>query len=332
MNIIKTISFLVLCLCPIIIKAQATQSKSEPSGTTYGKIFSEFNTTISGSENQTAFEVKRAYLGYIKELEKGFSAEIKLDIGAPNDASSYSLLRRFAYFRNAALYYQYKQIRFEFGIIETAQFKEAESLWEKRYIFKSFQDEYQFGPSADIGFKAIYKTGKFTFDAGIYNGEGYSSLQNDNTFKGAVGITLQPVKGTTLRLYGDLSRKELSQQTISFFAGHRFKRISLGAEYNRIYNLDFNNDQDRFGYSIFGKFDIYSFLNVFGRFDKIDSNKTSGSDIPWSLADDGSALIAGVEVKPIKKIRFSANYQDWYPAAKNIENESSFHFNVEVSF
>lgn len=322
----------VLMFCTHKILAQENQSKTEENGIVYGRIFSEFNTSLSGAENQTAFEVKRAYLGYLRKLEHGFSAEIRMDIGSPNDVSSYSLLRRFAYIRNAALYYNYSQLRLEFGIIETAQFKESESFWSKRYIFKSFQDEYKFGPSADIGFKAVYKTKIFDFDAGIYNGEGFSSLQNDNTFKGALGITARPVDGMVLRVYGDLSAKRIHQKTISLFAGQKINRFAIGGEYNRIYNLDFRDNRDRFGYSIFGKVDVYKSINVFGRFDKVDSNKTNNSDVPWSLAKDGSAVIAGAEVKPIKSIRFSINYQDWYPAAKNIENESSLHFNVEVSF
>lgn len=96
------------------------------------------------------------------------------------------------------MYYDYKQLKFEFGIIETAQFKEPESFWGKRYIFKSFQDEYKFGPSADIGFKALYKIGKFNFDVGVFNGEGYSSLQNENTFKGALSLQKNWLKGWTL--------------------------------------------------------------------------------------------------------------------------------------
>lgn len=326
-------SILVMVLAwPILVQAQEKESKEDNKGTVYGRIFSEFNTTLSGSENQTAFEVKRAYLGYIRKLEQGFSAEIKLDIGAPNDVSSYSLLRRFAYFRNAALYYDYKQLRLEFGLIETAQFKVPESAWGYRYIFKSFQDEYKFGASADIGFKVVYKTKYVDFDGGFYNGEGYSSLQNDNTFKGALGITARPFKGTTFRIYGDLSSKTINQKTLSVFAGHKFEKFSIGGEYNRMYNLDFQNQHDRYGYSVYARADVFKYLNLFGRFDKIDSNLINGAEVPWLLAKDGSAIITGVEVKPIKSLRLSANYQDWYPAAQNIENESSFHFNVEISF
>lgn len=332
MKRLKTVILVIVLVWPMLTVAQEEKKEEENRGTVYGRIFSEFNTTLSGSENQTAFEVKRAYLGYLRKLDSGFSAEIKLDIGAPNDVSSYSLLRRFAYFRNAALYYDYKQLRLEFGLIETAQFKVPESAWGYRYIFKSFQDEYQFGPSADIGFKAVYTTQHFDFDGGFYNGEGYSNLQNDNTFKGALGVTARPFRGATLRIYGDLSSKSIIQKTYSLFAGYKFKGFSIGGEYNRLYNMDFQNQHDRYGFSLFGRADICKFLNLFGRFDKIESNVIDGAPLPWSLARDGSAAITGVEVKPIKGLRLSANYQDWYPAAKNIENESSFHFNVEISF
>ncbi|MCA1745802.1 MAG: hypothetical protein LC643_08925, partial [Bacteroidales bacterium] len=177
----------LLMLLVFLWPVKAESDEKEAKSYVYGRIFSEFNTTLEGPEDQTAFEIKRAYLGYFKELEKGFAAEVKLDIGSPNDVSSYSLLRRFGYFKTAALYYTHELLRLEFGLIETAQFKVAEAFWGKRYIFKSFMDEYKFGPSADIGIKAVYKTGLFELDAGIFNGEGYSSLQNDNTFKVAAG-------------------------------------------------------------------------------------------------------------------------------------------------
>src|SRR5690606_5493191 len=122
----------LLLLLVVLWPAKAESDEKEAKSYVYGRIFSEFNTTLEGPEDQTAFEVKRAYFGYFKELEKGFAAEVKLDIGSPNDVSSYSLLRRFGYFRNAALYYTHELLRLEFGLIETAQFKVAEAFWGKR--------------------------------------------------------------------------------------------------------------------------------------------------------------------------------------------------------
>ncbi|MGQ1948304.1 porin [Geofilum sp. OHC36d9] len=309
------------------------QTKSEPDkGRFYATIFSEFNTTLEGEEQQTAFEVKRAYIGYFKELQDGFSAEVKLDIGSPDDVSSYSLLRRFGYFKTAALYYDYHNLKLAFGLIDALQFKVSESFWNKRYIIKSFMDEYKFGPSADIGFKAIYNLNKYSFDFAVYNGEGYSSLQNDNTFKAAMGVTAKPFNGFTTRIYGDYASKEITQSTLSVFAGQKLNRLLLGAEYNYQFNRDFLADYNLYGYSVFGQIDISKKFNILGRYDYITSNILDGSDIPWNLASNGSAVIAGLEYKASKQVRLSANYYTWIPEAVNSETESSLHINVEVKF
>lgn len=322
----------MLALLLLLVHPTTAQNQENDKGYVYGRIFSEFNTTLEGPEDQTAFEVKRAYFGYFRELQDGFSAEVTLDIGSPNDVSNYSLLRRFAYFRNAALYYTHNNLRLEFGLISTAQFKVAENFWSRRYIYKAFQDEYKFGPSADIGLKAVYTTGVFEFDAGIFNGEGYSSLQNDNTFKVAGGATAKPLEGLTLRLYGDFASKSIDQSTISFFAGQKMGPFALGAEYNYQFNRNFEEEHDRFGYSLVGGYTLTEKWNFFGRYDYLDSNIPEGENLPWALADDGSALIGGVEFKASKGIRFALNYQDWYPAAQNSANESSLHLNIEVRF
>ncbi len=313
--------------------AQQNVQKTEETGVVSGRIFSEFFTALSGDNKNTGFEVKRAYFGYLKKLEHGFSAEVKIDIGSPNDVSgSSSLKRRFGYFRTAALYYDYQKWRFEFGMIETAQFKISEGAWGKRYIFKTFQDEYKFGPSADLGFKAFYKTGKFDFDAGIYNGEGFSVIQNDKAFKGAIGITAQPLKGTTLRLYGDISNKRANQKTIGFFAGQKIDKLSIGAEYNHMYNVNFVDNQERFGYSLFGRYDLNKWFNIFCRYDNVESNRVNNSPDQWSLSSDGSAIITGVEVRPVKSVKFAANYRDWNSANPAVDNYSALYFNVEVTF
>jgi hypothetical protein len=309
------------------------QTESNPDkGRFYATIFSEFNTTLKGEEQQTAFEVKRAYIGYFKELQDGFSAEVKLDIGSPDDVSSYSLLRRFGYFKTAALYYNYRNISLEFGLVDALQFKESESFWNKRYIMKSFMDEYEFGASADIGFKAIYNMDDYSVDVAVYNGEGYSSLQNDNTFKAALGITAKPFSGFTARIYGDYASKEITQGTLSVFAGQKLGRFLLGAEYNYQFNNDFLKDYNLYGYSIFGQIDITKKINILGRYDYFTSNILDDTDIPWNLANNGSAVLAGIEYKAIKQVRFSTNYYTWLPEAVDNENEASFHFNVEVKF
>jgi hypothetical protein len=304
-----------------------------PSGSIYGKIFSNFNSSLQGADRQTAFEVRRAYLGYEYLISPEFSAEVKIDIGSPNDASQYSLLRRFGYFKTAAVSYTpFKNFEFTYGLQDATQFKIQEKFWKRRYIKKSFMDEYKYGSSADIGAKAVWKSNLFDVDLAVFNGEGYSSLQNDNTFKGALGITIRPLKNLTTRLYGDLSTKSVNQGTTVLFAGYSYGWFSIGGEYAWHFNRSFEEDHNLEGFSVMGEILAFPKIWLFGRFDKIDSNILDEESVPWNLANDETAITTGIEYVPIEAIKISANYQDHYPAAKNVEKISAFYLNIEASF
>jgi hypothetical protein len=321
-------------LCNATSSAQSNSNEGfSPSGKVYGRIFSNFNASLQGSEKQTAFEVRRAYLGYKYYISPEFSADVKIDIGSPNDASQYSLLRRFGYFKTAAVsYIPIKNLELTFGLQDATQFKIQEKFWKRRYIKKAFMDEYKYGSSADIGAKAVWKSNLFDVDLAFFNGEGYSSLQNDNTFKGALGITIRPIKNLTTRLYGDLSNKTITQSTTVLFAGYTNRLFSIGGEYAWHFNRSFQEDHNVKGFSVMGETLIFPKIWLFGRFDKIDSNILGGESVPWNLANDETAFTSGIEYIPVKAVKISANYQDHYPAAKNVEKNSAFYLNIEASF
>jgi hypothetical protein len=317
-----------------VVYAQEDQTSDfEPSGEVFGKIFTNFNTSISGPDQQTAFEVRRAYLGYEYQISTEFSAEVKIDIGSPNDASQYSLLRRFGYFKTAKLQYSpYDFLEVTFGLQDATQFKLQEKFWKRRYIIKSFMDEYKYGSSADIGVKVAWLTDMVDVDLALFNGEGYSSLQNDNTFKAALGATFKPIEGLITRIYGDFSSKTVNQGTSSLFAGYRHDLFSIGGEYALHFNRNFQENHNIDGFSILGDVKILPKIWIFGRFDKVESNILEGSSVPWNLAKDETAVTAGVEFIPIKSVKIAANYQDHYPAAKNAATVSAFFLNIEASF
>ena len=88
----------------------------------------------------------------------------------------------------------------DFGLIGLEQFNVQEKFWRYRYIMKSFQDEYKFGSSADMGILGKYKFTKWlSADITISNGEGYKKLNGDNKYRYAVGATILPVKNLTIR-------------------------------------------------------------------------------------------------------------------------------------
>lgn len=322
----------ILLLNGVLIAGDSTHIQIP--GKVSGKIFSNFHSNINTGNNALAFEITRAYFGYENKISENFEACVKLDIGSPEDLSEYSRIRRYAYFKNAYLKFKYGKLTSYFGIIDLYHFKLQENYWAHRYIEKSFSDRYRFGNTADLGWLVSYDWKKWiSVDFTIMNGEGYTDLQHDNTLKTAAGVTAYPVRNLVTRAYFDYTHKTVDQLTVAAFAGYERKgRYSAGIEFNYRFNDNHLVDFDKYGYSAFGSFNIFKKVQVFGRFDRLLSNKTGDSAIPWNLSDDGSAVIGGVEYSPVKYVKIAANYQDWFPFAKNEPNRQFFYLNMEISF
>lgn len=75
-------------------------------------------------------------------------------------------------------------------MIDVDQFIIQQAQWGYRYIYKSFQDAYKFGPPSDLGAAFVYSPVKIiSFDLSVLNGEGYKKVQLDSIFKTTCGIT-----------------------------------------------------------------------------------------------------------------------------------------------
>ncbi len=294
------------------------------------KVFSNFHIGLTEDDRSTAFAVDRVYLGYKHDIDDQFAAEVKLDIGSPDDLSQYSLIKRYAYFKNAALTFHRNKIKAWFGLFDMQQFKVQEDFWGYRYIYKSFQDAYRFGPSADIGAGASYSFNDYIeADLVVSNGEGYKNLQMDNVYKTGVGVTVHPAGNVTLRFYYDFNQKDITQSTYAFFAGYNPGKYRLGAEYNLQDNYAFAGGHNLQGYSIYGTYIFNDKWEVFGRYDWLNSSLNPNENIPWNLNYDGSAVIAGLQFSPTEGVRLSLDYQDWYSYAKNGPDNVYLYFNVE---
>ncbi|GAB4278927.1 MAG: hypothetical protein Kow0068_02730 [Marinilabiliales bacterium] len=294
------------------------------------KCYSNFFTTLNSSEIESAFEIKRAYLGYKYQLSDKFSTIVKLDIGSPNDESQYALLRRYAYFKNAALTYSNNKIKWNFGLVDLLHFKIQEKFWGHRYIYKSFNDEYGFGSSADIGTNIIYDfNSSLSGDFSVFNGEGYTKLQVDNTYKAAVGLTYKYKKLLISRIYIDYTEKSTEQVTISSFIGLNYKKLSLGVEYNDQLSCDYIEDHNKNGGSIYTSFDINEKWQIFARYDILTSKVVNGYDYGWNQHYDGQLVIGGVQFCPVENVKIAANYRCWLPDYHEYEVEQYFYINFE---
>ncbi len=325
------ILFLLLCAAPSFVYSQ--ENEFVPSGKAFATIFANFHQGITGSaKDEAAFELARGYIGYEYNFSPEFYAKINVDVGSPNDLSPYSKARRYAYFKNAYLRYSQKKFNVEFGLIDLKQFKLQESVWERRYLMKSFSDEYQLGQSADLGANFNYVFSDWIdADFTIMNGEGYSSIQMDDIFKYGFGSTVKWPKNFTSRAFYEFTTDEISETTLSLFTSYDFRKIwNIAGEFVLRKNDKWKENHDMYGLSVYGKYNVTKKYQLFARYDRLTSNILTGEINPWHLADDGTAIVAGIQFQPISKIKMALNYHDWYPLAANEVGGGFIYFNLEV--
>lgn len=294
-------------------------------------IFTNFHQGLSESAHESNFDLKRAYIGYDFNLNNGFSADIKLDIGSPDDNSQYSLIRRNAYFKNAGIGYSKNKFKINFGIIDNQQHKIQEKFWGKRYIFKTLVDEYKFYSAADLGFNACYSlSSKLIVEAGMMNGE-YLNLQTGfGKYIYNLGFNYFPVKPLTIKFYSAYTAKVNEVISGGLFVGYEaFNKLKLGLEYVCKYDIQKDNTYLLYAYSATAEYDITNKLSIFARYDGLCSNIPENYTVPWNLSKNGTAIITGAEYRVNENFRVSLNYQDWYPMAANMNNLAYLYLNLE---
>ena len=325
---------LLLTLAIFAFSFGYTQEENfQPYGTSFAVIYANFHQGITeASSEESAFELVRGYIGYEYTLSPNFYARINLDIGSPEDLSEYAKARRYAYFKNAFLRYKQNRFEAEFGLISLREYKLMEQVWERRYMMKTLADEYSIGASADLGLNLHYKfTDFWDADFTIMNGEGYNNVQTDGIFKYAIGTTFKLPKNLTTRFYYDFTSDEILQSTYHFFASYDFNgKANFAGEALYRTNEKWKEEYNRYGFSVYAKYNILEQYQLFARFDKMASNKPEGGDMPWNLDSDGTALVAGIQYQPIKKIKVALDYHDWVPYAANGETKAFIFLDLEV--
>lgn len=290
-------------------------------------IFANYHAGLGRANGDAGFELDRSYIGYETDITERLSGKVVLDIG-PTQAEG-AELERVAYVKNAMLRWETDDFTLDFGLISTEQFKTQEKTWRHRYVMKSFQDEYGFGSSADMGILARYQPLDWlSVDATFLNGEGYKKLNADNKYRYGIGATVNPIKEVTLRGYFDNADKNVSekgtraQQTLSLFAGYHHKTFSVGAEFNKQYNTDFQKGHDQTGVSAYTVVKLGQRFQAFGRYD----NLSSAGD--WSDADT-QCVVAGLEYAPVKQIKIAPNFRNQNP--RSGKANSFIYLNIEFN-
>lgn len=298
------------CLC-MATQGQETKPQ-EPKGKAIVQVFSNFNF----GKDQKAFELERTYLGYEHNFANGLSIKGVMDVGKSSNVEDY---HRIAYIKNALVQWKKGNLTLNGGLISTTQFNFQEKFWGYRYIMKSFQDEYKFGSSADLGVSVAYKFGDWlSADAIIVNGEGYKKVQKEDGLNYGLGMTLTPLKGWQIRLYGAINEKtEKNQKNIinlSAFTGYKNQRFSIGAEYSLIKNSSFKDKADQSGYSLFASIKLTDHTDLYARYDDLFSKDD------WNIAKDETSAIIGAQFKVSKYVKIAPNFRINIPKASGEDN------------
>ena len=320
----KTKVMLAGLIACIGISTNAQDIKTEePKGKAIVQVFGNFHTGFGADNDNRGFELERSYLGYEYNLGKGLSIKGVMDVGRSNQVDDY---HRIAYIKNAMISWKRGNLALNGGLIPTTQFNFQEKFWGYRYIMKSFQDEYKFGSSADLGISATYRFADWiSADAIIVNGEGYKKIQKKDGLNYGLGLTLTPVKGLQIRLYGGLneSSEESKKDIVNMaaFVGYKHDKFTIGAEYNQMWNSSYSDNADQSGYSIFASAKLSKLADIYARYDDLNSKDD------WNIEKDESAAIIGAQFKLGKYVKIAPNFRMSIPKADDAKNGYSAYIN-----
>lgn len=259
-----------------VCSAQKAEQTFPITGKPILTVFTNYKAGLGNVNNVSGFNLDRAFVGYEGFFAKGFSAKVVMNVETQSDDNGNTKFN--GYLKNAQVDWRGYGFFVSAGLVNLKQFSEQENFWGHRYVFKSFQEEYGIAFCEDIGVVAGYEFSPvISADIAFTNGEGRKFKNMDNRYKYGAGITLKPLKGLILRLYGDIYDipkylednmvKRDKQYSIASFAGYANKYFSIGAEYNRVFNYKFDSKQDANGYSAYTTINITPKMHIYGRFD-----------------------------------------------------------------
>ena len=310
--------------------AQETQSEFKPNGKPLGLIFTNFHTASSDGETTPAFENTRAYLGYEYTFSEKWYAKVVYDVGNPDDGGGYELS---AFLKNAYMEYSSGKFETTFGMISTTKFKVSEKLWGNRYMLKSYQDEYKFNSSADLGVNFDYQLADFiSVDFSVINGEGYKKIQGDDLLRPGVGTTIEPLEGLLARVFVDTYGKDVKQQSLATLLAYSTDNFVLAGEYNYQSNYKMVDGHDRFGTSFYSWYKPSDKIKLFARYDGLNSKKLEGASEGWNSSKDGSLIVAGLEFAPVKGVKLTPNFRNWNPSVEGVKSTTFLYLNCELKF
>ena len=321
-----TLVCLMMAVSSLFAQNDTVKPAFKPNGKPIVTVFGNFHSVFTSPQN-TGFELERAYLGYQHNFSPNVSAKVVVDMGKSSDVSD---LNRLVYLKNAVVTWRKGNFTLNAGLTGMQLFDVQEKGWGHRYLMKSFQDEYKFGHSADLGLVMQYKFASWAkADLTLVNGDGYKKVNLGTDFLYGAGLTFLPVDGLTLRVYGsyrDFDHSDslaVGQGNLSCFVGYSGKTVSAGAEYDAMWNANNASGKHEQGVSAFVRVNLPKNFEVFARWDYLMSLHH------WNSRDEHAA-VAGFQYAPNKHVRIAPNVRVGIPRGDASNPTVSGYVNMEV--
>ena len=312
MKRINIIAALLLATC-LGISAQEKGEKAR--GRAIVQIYTNFHSGFGAVNDDRGFALSRSYIGYEYMLSRGLTLKGVLDVGQSSDVNDY---QRIAYIKNAFVGWKWRWLTINGGLIPTTQFNYQENFWGFRYVYNSFQDQYGFGSSADLGISASYHFAKWIeADVIIANGEGFRRVQVEDGLLYGIGTTITPFRGMSFRLYASINEGSDGAKDIvnyAMFAGYRHRYFSVALEYNIMRNSNRMAGKNLYGFSLYATGTLNRWLDIYARTDGL----MSGDD--WNEQNDEIAIITGAQFKLGRYIKIAPNFRMSIPKADGVGN------------
>jgi hypothetical protein len=344
----------VAFIITIVGRAQEeTKEEFKPSGKVFAKVFFNYHRDMTeGTTQKNTFELQRAYLGYKYNFSKDISFKLTIDAGRQiKDVDGELLSPYTATLKTAQIDWKVAEpVKLSIGLIGLKQFNTQENFWGYRYIFKSFQDEFALGSSADLGINAEVKLAEnLKSNLFVLNGEGYSKIQDPNgRMKVGGNLIFEPIEGLTLKGYFDIYGGNILNdssvivedttfiQSIAFFAGYKTDKFRVGAEYNLQKNgkkyYQIAADHDITGVAVYGTYVINKKFEAFAEWLQFKSNTLEGETVSWNNKKDGNIIVTGVQFMPVKGVKMALNYRSMIYDNSAFKTKNYIYANFEFAF
>lgn len=311
---------LILALLPSVARADE--------GRISGCMFGDYYWVVSADDadagmprKQNAFQLRRIYFTYDKEVAEDFDIQFRLEA---NDKGFGKGDKMIPFVKTGYLKWKKGVAGSDLyiGLSGTPTWSISEKVWGYRSIEKTIMDLNKIGSSADIGVGLKGKSGKLGYYLMVGNGPGQKP-ENDNGKKFYGQVSFKASEALQLVGYADVNMQPQDQNefTVKGFAAFQQERFSAGLEGFMRVNKKAAGDEDvtLTGMSAFGSLELSGNVKGFGRVDMLGNDATDTTDL---------LLIAGVDRELDKNIHLMPNLYVQLPDGPdpNIQARLTFYY------